>query len=351
MDAQGPYVRVGGKELTSFTSNDYLGLSAHPAVTAAAKEAIDRWGAGAGASRLISGTRPVHQELEAGVAAWKGTEAALVFSSGFAANLGVLSSLAGPGVLVCTDALNHASIVDGCRLAGALGARVETYPHVDLERLGQLLSDHGGRSLVVTDTVFSMDGDSAPLAGLGELCGRHDALLVVDEAHAVLGPALGPVPCEVLRVGTLSKALGSLGGFVTGPRAFTDMLVNRCRPFIYSTALSPADAAAALSALEVLRSPEGERLVKKLARHVARLGPGDPQRSPILPIVLGQEEQALRASAALADRGLLVPAVRPPTVPPGSSRLRISLSAAHSDQDVAALLSALEDLGLSTERP
>lgn len=346
IDVRGTRAGIAGRTLTSFASNDYLGLAGHPAVVAGAQDAIGRWGTGAGASRLVSGTRPVHAELEAALADWKGTQSALVFPTGFATNLGVISALAGPGVLVCSDALNHASIVDGCRLAAAAGARAETYPHLDLDALAGLLASHGGRTLVVSDSVFSMDGDQAPVAELARLCAHHDALLVLDEAHAVLGPAWPELPGMVLRTGTLSKTLGSQGGFVAGAREVTDLLVNRCRPFIYSTGLSPADAAAALAALGVLRSPEGAALVARLVSHVARLAPAAPGRSPIFPVVLGDERAALEAAAALAELGLLVPAVRPPTVPPGSSRLRISLSAGHSDNDITALLAGLGHLGL-----
>jgi 8-amino-7-oxononanoate synthase len=339
-----------GQAVVSFSSNDYLGLSAHPAVMAAAHEAIDRWGTGAGAARLIGGSRPVHAELEAELADWKGTEAALVFPSGFAANLGVLSALAGAGVVICSDALNHASIVDGCRLARSLGATVEVYPHGDVEAATAALGPPDGRGIVVTDTVFSMDGDLAPVNELAALCADHGALLVLDEAHAVLGPHLGALPCEVLHVGTLSKFLGSQGGFVAGPRNMIDMLVNRCRAFIFTTALAPASAAAARASLTVLRSGEGDELVARLRGHTARLLPDGPGRrpvlSPIVPIVAGSETAALDAASALLRQGLFVPAVRPPTVPPGSSRLRVTLSAAHTDAEVGRLVGALSTLGL-----
>jgi 8-amino-7-oxononanoate synthase len=340
---------VDGRPVVAFASNDYLGLSAHPAVMAAAHEAIDRWGTGAGAARLISGSRPVHTDLEARLAQWRGTEAALVFPTGFAANVGVLSALAGPGVLICSDALNHASIIDGCRLARALGASVEVYPHGDTEALVALVGGWAGRTVVVTDSVFSMDGDAAPIDALAEICAEHDALLVLDEAHAVLGPHLDPdqLACEVLRVGTLSKALGSQGGFVAAPRAITDMLVNRCRSFIFTTALAPASAAAALAALEVLVSPEGEALLARLSRYASRLRPGQAVQSPIVPFIVGSEQAALDASAALLERGLLVPAVRPPTVPPGTCRLRVALSAAHAQPEVDILVAALGKLGLA----
>ena len=326
------------RSVVSFASNDYLGLSQHPAVVAAAHDALARWGAGAGAARLIVGSRPVHSELEGELAAWKSAERALVFPTGFAANLGVLSTFGGPGVLVCSDELNHASIIDGCRLGRS---DVVVYPHRDLATLERTLSaTRAARAVVVTDTVFSMDGDMAPVDGLLEICARHRALLVVDEAHAVLGPDLPPAEnVAVLRVGTLSKTLGSLGGFVAGARSFIELLVNRARPFIFTTALSPADAAAALAALRVVRSAEGDYLRALLRTHVARVAPGHP--SPIVPIVLGDERRALAASAALLEAGLLVPAIRPPTVAPGTSRLRIALSAAHTEDQIGLLVEAL----------
>jgi 8-amino-7-oxononanoate synthase len=343
LDAAGPagtLLDADGRRrpVVSFASNDYLGLTQHPAVVAAAHDALRRWGAGAGAARLIVGSRPVHSELEVALAAWKNAERALVFPTGFATNLGVLATFGGPGVLVCSDELNHASIIDGCRLGRS---EVAVYPHRDLGALDRMLSEtRAARALVVTDTVFSMDGDVAPVDGLLDICARHRALLVVDEAHAVLGPDLPPAPeVVVLRVGTLSKTLGSLGGFVAGPEPFIDLLVNRARPFIFTTALSPADAAAALAAVGVLRSPEGARLRLRLKGHVARVAPGHP--SPIVPVVLGDERRALAASAALLEAGLLVPAIRPPTVAPGTSRLRIALSAAHTDEQVGLLVEAL----------
>ena len=327
------------RPVVSFASNDYLGLTQHPAVVAAARHALDRWGAGSGAARLIVGSRPVHSELESELAGWKGAERALLFPTGFAANLGVLSTLATPGVRVCSDELNHASIIDGCRLGRG---DVRVYPHRDVTAVDKLLRG-AERSIVVTDTVFSMDGDVAPVDELIDICARHGALLVLDEAHAVLGPVVDvQESADVLRVGTLSKTLGSLGGFVAGPAVFIDFLVNRARPFIFTTASTPADTAAALAALRVLRSPEGDVLRATLRRHVARIAPGHP--SPIIPVVLGDERRALAASAALLDRGLLVPAIRPPTVAPGTSRLRIALSAAHTDDHVTLLAEALREI-------
>ncbi|MCB1027968.1 MAG: 8-amino-7-oxononanoate synthase, partial [Microthrixaceae bacterium] len=328
-------------------SNDYLGLSGHRAVIEAAAAALDRWGTGAGASRLICGSRPIHGQLETDLAEWKRTEAALVFSSGFAANQGVLGVLGGPGVRIVSDELNHASIIDGARLARA---EVAVYPHLDLSEAERLVRAWPGRSLVVSDSVFSMDGDVADLDGLIELGTRTGAALVIDEAHSVWGPEPGDLRdadtggVPLVRVGTLSKTLGALGGFVASSRAVVDLLINSARPFIFSTGLSPADAAAARAALGIVRSPEGDELVGRLRRHVDRLAPGHP--SPIVPLVLGDEADALAATDALAAQGLWVPAIRPPTVAPGTSRLRITFSAAHTDAQVDRLLEALGRLGL-----
>jgi 8-amino-7-oxononanoate synthase len=351
-DARGPQGALDGIEIVSFASNDYLGLSLHPEVMAAAHAAVDRWGTGAGASRLVTGSRPVHTELERELADWKGTDAAVCFPTGFAANLGVLSVLGGPGVRVFSDDLNHASIIDGCRLSRS---EVEVYRHRDLNHLDELLTLAEGRAghptLVVTDSVFSMDGDMAPLGDLLDLIVRRGALLVIDEAHAVLGPhlELKALPEEVrscvVRVGTLSKTLGSLGGFVAASHDVVDLLINRARPYIFSTALPPADAAAALSALRILRSPEGDALANRLAALVDRLSMAGlaptAHPSPIVPVIFGTEQAALDASATLLDEGLWVPAIRPPTVPVGTSRLRVTLSASHRDADVDRLISAL----------
>jgi 8-amino-7-oxononanoate synthase len=321
--------------LISFASNDYLGLSQHPAVVAGASAALDRWGAGAGAARLVAGALPVHAELEAALAEWKREPAALLFPTGYAANLGVLGTFAGAGVRVISDERNHASIVDGCRLSRA---EVCVYRHGDLDHAEELLRTSPGRAVVVTDTVFSMDGDVALVDALVERCRAHGALLVLDEAHAVLGPDPDLAGVDHLRIGTLSKYLGSVGGFVAGPRPFVDLLVNRARPFIFTTASSPADAGAALAAVGVLRSDEGASLLAALRANVDLVRPGHP--SPIVPVVVGDEDAALAASAALRERGLLVPAIRPPTVAPGTSRLRISVSATHTPEQIQALVDA-----------
>jgi 8-amino-7-oxononanoate synthase len=373
-DALGPAGLLEGGRVVSFASNDYLGLSRHPAVVAAAQRALSRWGAGAGASRLVTGSRPIHSELERELAEWKRTEAAVSFPTGFAANLGVLCTLGGPDVRILSDELNHASIIDGCRLSRSA---VAVYRHRDMEHLSELLAAGTAPApvptIVVTDSVFSMDGDVAPLDELVDLCQRYDALLILDEAHSVLGPDLpnatgrdggegtggrdrdGMQRGTVVRVGTLSKTLGSLGGFAAASRDIVDLIVNRARSYIFSTAPTPADAAAALAALRIVRSAEGAALAGRLAALIDRVAeagfaaPGHP--SPIIPVVLGSEQAALSASAALLHDGLWVPAIRPPTVPVGTSRLRVTLSAAHSDEDVSQLLHALARLSRPAPAP
>lgn len=346
LDAGGVVGRLAdGTEVVSFAGNDYLGLATHPAVVGAAHAALDRWGTGSGASRLVTGSRPIHDELEAELAAWKGCQRALLFPTGFAANLGVLYAVGTQGTTLLSDAWNHASIVDGCRLARA---EVAVWRHGDLDHLARLLA-RTRRAVVVTETVFSMDGEVVPVADLVALCAGHGALLVLDEAHAVLGPEVDTNGAEVLRVGTLSKALGSLGGFVAGPAPLVDLVLNRARSFIFTTAPTPADTAAALAALRVVRGPEGAALRQRLRTLVDRVRPGAP--SPILPVVLGTEAAALEASAALLQRGLLVPAIRPPTVPVGTSRLRVTLSAAHRDEQVERLAAALAELDLAVAAP
>ena len=345
-DARGPVGRLAGREVISFASNDYLGLSCHPDVIGAAHAALDRWGAGATASRLIVGSRPVHAELEAELSDWKQTERALVFATGYAANLGVLSCFGGPDCLIVSDELNHASIIDGCRLSRS---PVAVARHNDIDHIDRLLGAASvPRSMVVSDAVFSMDGDEADVAALGECCARRGALLVIDEAHSVFGPSLTPLAererLRMLRVVTLSKALGSLGGAVCGPGPLVDLLVNRARPFIFSTGLAPADAAAALEAIRISRNSEGASLIARLRRLTDRLRPGHP--SPIVPIIVGAESRAVRVAEALLDEGLLVPAIRPPTVPAGTSRLRVALSAAHTDDMLDRLVGALATAGL-----
>ena len=337
LDGPMPEANLDGRSIVSFASNDYLGLARHPDVAEAATTAIERWGTGSGASRLVVGGRPIHDELEGELADWKGTDAALLLPTGFAANLAVLATLADASdVLVVSDELNHASIIDGARLSRG---RVAVARHADPAHVDELLAAHDGPALVVTDTVFSMDGDEAPVDALAEVCLRRAALLVLDEAHAVLGPAVDAPDVDLVRVGTLSKTLGSLGGFVAADRHVVELLTNAARPFIFTTAPTPGDTAAALAALRVVRSAEGQVLVERLRRHIDAVAPGHP--SPIIPVILGEEAAALGAAAGLLEQGLLVPAIRPPTVAPGTSRLRVALSAAHTDEEVERLVQAL----------
>ncbi|MEO6121741.1 MAG: aminotransferase class I/II-fold pyridoxal phosphate-dependent enzyme [Acidimicrobiales bacterium] len=350
LDGPGPTTRLldavtgGHRDVVSFAGNDYLGLARHPAVVAAAHEAIDRCGTGAGAARLLAGARPVHRELEEALADWKGAEQAVLFPTGYAANLGVMAALGDSGVRIVSDERNHASVVDGCRLARA---EVVVFPHGDLAAAERALAG-AERALVVSESVFSMDGDVAAVDDLAALCSRTGALLVLDEAHGVLGPDLSAPPADLLlmRVGTLSKTLGSLGGYVAGSADLCDLIVNRARPFIFTTAPPPAAAAAALAAVAVCRSAEGDELRRRLRSNVKRIAPG--HRSPIVAVVVGDEYAALAASAALLERGLFVPAIRPPTVAPDTSRLRISLSALHTPAHLEALVSALQELDVVT---
>jgi 8-amino-7-oxononanoate synthase len=350
---QGPRVRVGGRELLNFSSNDYLALANAPVVREAAREALAQFGAGSGASRLVVGDTLAHRSLEAALARFEGAEAALLFNSGYAANVGVLTALLGPGDVVFSDALNHASLVDGCRLSRA---RVVVYPHRDVEALeAALRATPGRRRLVVTDAVFSMDGDVAPLRALRELCDRHGAALLVDEAHAtgVLG-ARGAGLCEAtgvhadVLVGTLSKALGGFGGYVCGSAALREALVSLARPLVFSTSLPPATCAAAEVALELLQRPERRAAlrarIEQLASGLRALGVPAGGESAVFSVVLGEAGRALEASARLRERGLLVKAIRPPTVPVGTSRLRVALSAGHTAGDVEVLLGALASL-------
>ena len=433
----GPRVTLAGRKILLFASNNYLGLAADPRVTDALRRGLDRWGWGAGASRLLAGHTDAHAALEADLARFMGAEAALVFPTGYMANLGVLTALSGRGDTVVMDRACHASLYDAAALAGAALAR---YPECDAAAAAEVLADEAdgaGRRLLVTDTVFSMDGRRAPLADLAAAAGRAGAMLVADEAHAigVLGatgaglaeevwgercqapsPANGhgeiprlaslarddnlpetapdtsmlrggsPEPphshgdarrartptarepgqpdTALARVGTLSKTLGGVGGFVAASRDVIDLLINRARPFIYTTALPPAACEAAREALRLLvAEPERRTRLHALSRSLRRrlreagfdLGPdgrsgdgrgadgadADAPPTPIVPILLGDAERALAMAAALLERGIFCPAIRPPTVPPGTSRLRVSLTAEHTEDDLDALVAAL----------
>ena len=344
LDASGPEgtLTADGRRVVHFAGNDYLGLTQHPAVIAAAHDALDRWGAGSGAARLIVGSRPIHSELEDSLAAWKHAEAAVLFPTGFAANLGVITAFAGSDVLLCSDELNHASIIDGARLSHA---EIAIFPHRDLDALDEIVTRRrqGRRVVIVSDTVFSMDGDLADTDGLLALADRHGALVILDEAHAVLGPeVVPPQGAPVLRVGTLSKTLGALGGFVVGPRALTDLVVNRARSYIFTTAPTPADTAAARAAVAIVSGDEGDELRAHLRRNIDQVREGHP--SPIIPIMCGAEASAVAAAEELLAQGILVPAIRPPTVAPGTSRLRVAISAAHTLDQVRRLRAAIDAL-------
>jgi 8-amino-7-oxononanoate synthase len=344
---QGPRVVLDGKPVLLLCSNNYLGLADHPRVREAAADAAMRWGVGAGASRLVSGTMTVHRRLEERLADFKRTQAALLFGSGYLANIGVITSLAGTGEVVFSDELNHASIIDGCRLA-----RAETfvYRHADVEHLAWGMRQAEGRgSLIVTDSVFSMDGDVAPLAEIVELAHRHGVRVAVDEAHGTgcLGPggrgavAEAGVEDEVdVVVGTLSKALGAYGAFVACERPMAQLLVNSARPFIFSSAPPPPAVAGALAALELLaEQPQrveklqvnGDALRDELAREGFEVAGSTTQ---IVPLVIGDAKQAMRICELAIERGVFAQAIRPPTVPEGTSRLRLAVMASHTKAEL-----------------
>jgi 8-amino-7-oxononanoate synthase len=347
--AQGPKVVLDGREVLLLCSNDYLGLAGDPRLRHAAAAAAERWGAGAGSSRLVSGNMSLHARLERELAEFKGTESCVLFGSGFLANTGVIAALAGPGDVVLSDALNHASIVDGCRLARA---QTVVYPHADVGALARALRGTGRRrAVIVTDGVFSMDGDLAPLAEIVELARRHDARVIVDEAHAtgVIGPGGHGLVAELglegevaVVIGTLGKALGSYGAFACCDARTASFLVNRARTLIYSTALPPPSVGAALEGLRILRDePEIVTRLHHNAR-VLRTGLGlAPEPMPIVPLIVGAPEAAMALCAAALAEGVFAQAIRPPTVPHGTSRLRLVATAAHDPRDLQAATHAL----------
>jgi 8-amino-7-oxononanoate synthase len=348
----GPQVVREGRELWNFASNDYLGLACHPEIEAALVEGVRRFGAGSAASRLVCGTLPPHRLLEEALAEAKQCDAALAFSCGFATALGVIPAVVGKADFVILDKLCHACLVDAARLSGAT---IRVFPHNDMRKLGRLLASirakaAKARILVATESVFSMDGDLCPLRETVDLTETHGALLLLDEAHGfgVLGVSgMGLAEQEKLQrrvtfqMGTLSKAAGLSGGYIAASHGWIDLLVNRARSFIYSTAPPPALAHAALASLRIIRSAEGNALRQKLRDNIARISESP---TPIIPRVVGSSESALAASSALAEAGLLVPAIRFPTVPRGTARLRVSLSAAHPPQAIATLKTALAPL-------
>ncbi len=349
--AQSTRVMLDGHGALMLCSNNYLGLADHPALSEAAMAAAKRYGTSSGASRLVSGTMELHHRLEAALARFKQTEAALVFNSGYAANTGIIPAVAGRGDVIFSDRLNHASIIDGALLSGA---RLVRYPHCDHAALARLLEKHRGtgRCLIVTDGVFSMDGDLAPLRELVELKTAHDALLMVDDAHgtAVLGvhgrgsaELLGVMEAVDIQMGTFGKALGSFGAYAAVSAELRELLVNRARSLIFSTSLPPAVLAASLAALELVQSPEGRALREQLLANTALFrgllrdagfstGEGTTQ---IVPIMSGAVEQTMRFSEQLLDEGVFVQGIRPPTVPAGACRLRCTVMATHTAEELA----------------
>jgi 8-amino-7-oxononanoate synthase len=355
---QGPTLLLDGREVINFSSNNYLGLANHPALCAAAKDAIDRYGCGSGASRLISGNMTLHEELEAKLAELKGTEAALVFNSGFQANVGVISTLVGHDDAVFSDALNHASIIDGCRLSRA---QVYVYGHADLQQLEDCLKQASAchRKLIVTETLFSMDGDEAPLEEIVELAEKYDALLMVDEAHAtgVYGPdgagivaKLGLGGRGLVQMGTLGKALGGFGAYVAGSAGFRELMINCCRSFVFTTALPPAVMAMGIAALDIVkREPQRRRSLwenwAKLQTGLKDLGYAlANSQSQILPLMVGDANECMRLSEQLLERGIFAQGIRPPTVPPGTARLRITVMATHTGEQLQRALGGFAEV-------
>jgi len=354
--AQGAHIVLDGKEVINLCSNNYLGLANHPALKEAAIEAIKKYGTGASASRLISGTSSLHKKLEEKIAEFKGTERALVFNSGYAANVGVISALVGRGDVIFSDKLNHASIVDGCLLSGA---EFKRYPHKDIDALEEMLRKFSNairptqcaRRLIVTDTVFSMDGDIAPLAEIVKLAKKYDCMLMVDEAHAlgVLGKhGKGAVEHfglekefkseNFIQMGTLSKALGSFGAYVAGKKELIDYLINKSRAFIYTTALPAPVIAASIAAFDVLESQP--QLRKQLWDNIAIMGPGS--QTQIIPVLIGDSKDAVNISKKLLEEGVFVQAIRPPTVPKGTARLRVTIMATHTRKDLEYALEKIK---------
>ena len=364
--AQGPRIEIGGKSFLNFSSNDYLGLANHPALKEAAINAVEKFGAGAGASRLICGSLAPFHELEESLAAFKRTEAALTFSTGYAAAVGTITALCGKDDFIILDKLVHACIVDAAKLSGA---KLRVFAHNDLDDLEEkfkwatsvarhssLVTRH---ILIVTESVFSMDGDAAPLREIVALKEKYGAWLMVDEAHATgilgqhgrgLADALGVSRQIEIQMGTLGKALGASGGYICGRRALIDFLINRARSFIFSTAPVPAAAAAATAGIHLVQSAAGEILRTQLQQRMAEfklaIGYGKlAMPAAIIPLILGDENKTLAAATQLREQGIFVPAIRYPTVARGAARLRITLTAAHSTNDISTLLSALKQIG------
>lgn len=350
--AAGTAVR-GNRDVISFCCNDYLNLSQHPAVKRAAQAAVEEFGVGSGASRLVTGNHPLFAQLETRLARLKGTDAALVFGAGYLANTGIIPSLVGAGDVVFADELSHACLMSGARMSDA---QVHVFRHNDMAHLEELLTAHRGsarNALMVTDGVFSMDGDLAPLPQMVTLANDHETWLMTDDAHGlgVIGGghgstrAFGDVPLDIpLQMGTLSKAVGGFGGYVCASQPVIDLLKSRARTFVYSTGLPPANAAAAIAALEIIESDTD--LIEKPASNAAQFcreaGLPAPQ-SPIVPVIIGDEREALAASQMLLDEGYLVTAIRPPTVPAGTARLRLTFMAEHDPEDISRLAEIIRE--------
>ncbi len=346
--AQGPRVTANGKSVLLMCSNNYLGLAEHPALREAACSAMKRYGFGSGASRLVSGTSELHQELERRLAQFKGAEAALLFNSGYSANTGIIPAVASEGDMIVSDSLNHASIIDGCRLSKAA---VHVYQHKNVGHAESILKKcmNARRRLIVTDGVFSMDGDIAPIPDLVSLAEKYDAVLMVDDAHStgVLGKQgrgtvehFGLEGRVHIQMGTLSKALGSSGGYATANKNVIDYLINTSRSFIYSTSLPPAVCAASIAALDILQTDPDlrKRLWKNRNRFVNGLESLDidigDSETPIVPIIIGESQKTLKAANHLFDLGLYATAIRPPTVAEGRARIRTTVMATHTDEDI-----------------
>lgn len=345
LQESGGKIEWNGKPYLNFSSNDYLNLANDPRLKAGAVQAVENFGCGATASRLMAGHLAIHESLEQNLAAWLQMDRCLVFPSGFQANLGMITSVADKSSVIFSDALNHASIVDGCRLSGA---QIQIYDHCDCDHLEQLLKSTSapGRKLIVSDSVFSMDGDHAPLTRLSELARKHDCLLAIDEAHALgvfgegrgLCQALGITPDII--VGTMTKSFGSGGGFIASSAPFQSLFINKARSFIFSTGLAPACAGSALAAIDVMQNdpalgPELLRRSQLLRDQLSDNGVDVPDdNSQIIPIMIGSNAEAVRIMNALLDLGILLAAVRPPSVPEGTARLRISATLAHLDADL-----------------
>jgi 8-amino-7-oxononanoate synthase len=354
---QHPEISIEGKRYVLLGSNSYLGLSVDPKVISAATAALEKYGTGSGGSRLVSGSSDLHRELEDRIAAFKNTEAAILFSSGYLANIGTISSLVGEGSVIYSDELNHASIIDGCRLSRA---ETRVYRHLDMNHLESLLAEDKNkrcRKLIITDTVFSMDGDLVPLNDLVSLAEKYGAMLMIDEAHAtgVLGERgsgatehFGVEDRVPVVMGTLSKAVGSLGGYIAGNRKLIDFIRNRVRSYIFDTSLPAPSLAASLAAIQIIETEPQRReylwkLINGFKQGLGNLGLRTlPSESAIIPVLIGEAESTLRFARVLREKGVYTPAVRPPSVPEGMCRIRVTIMASHTDEHISTALNAFK---------